>query len=271
MITDEYIINELIKIVKKYDKTVNNGKWVTINGKHIYIEDGETLAQAFKRVTGKSLIFRKQIKKNNNKTKKQTKENNFKELSEKSLNESRKQVENLSELEIYSIKKYTNRDICKQINGVLRGDLKTVSKSIKEHIKNIENALKKASLPQDTILYRGVDNNFIESEFGKEIAKITKSELNEENLLKLKHFLKGQDWTEKGFMSTSYKKENAYDKSILLKINAPKGINALVIDEISDFEQSESLIIKGYKWRIEKIEIEKKDKKNKWEFTIKLV
>ena len=115
------------------------------------------------------------------------------------------------------------------------------------------------------ILYRGVDNNFIESEFGKDIAKITELEPNEENLLKLNHSLLLRDWDEYGFMSTSYKKENAYDKSILLMLNAPKGINALVIDEISEFEQSELLIIKGYKWQVTNIKIIKTiNGKSKW-------
>lgn len=63
MITDEYIIKELIKIINKYDAKVDNKKeipeskekWITIKGTHILLKDGETIGSAFKRVTGQSL------------------------------------------------------------------------------------------------------------------------------------------------------------------------------------------------------------------------
>jgi predicted ABC-type ATPase len=54
---DKYIIKELIKIVSNYENTVNNDKerWVTIKGTHILLKDGESIADAFKRVTGVSI------------------------------------------------------------------------------------------------------------------------------------------------------------------------------------------------------------------------
>ena len=63
MITEEQILRELIKIINKYDSTVDNKKeipepkekWITIKGTHILLKDGETVSSAFKRVTGESL------------------------------------------------------------------------------------------------------------------------------------------------------------------------------------------------------------------------
>ena len=63
MITENQILKELIKIINKYDSTVDNKKeipepkekWITIKGTHILLKDGETISSAFKRVTGESL------------------------------------------------------------------------------------------------------------------------------------------------------------------------------------------------------------------------
>lgn len=60
MIKEEDILQELIKIINKYENTVenekcNNEKWITIKGTHILLKDGETVSSAFRRVTGVDL------------------------------------------------------------------------------------------------------------------------------------------------------------------------------------------------------------------------
>ena len=63
MITEDQILKELIRIINKYDSTVDNKKeipepkekWITIKGTHILLKDGETIGSAFKRVTGETL------------------------------------------------------------------------------------------------------------------------------------------------------------------------------------------------------------------------
>lgn len=71
MITEEQILKELIRIINKYDSTVDNKKeipepkekWITIKGTHILLKDGETIGSAFKRVTGESLGKSNKLKK----------------------------------------------------------------------------------------------------------------------------------------------------------------------------------------------------------------
>lgn len=105
MITENQILKELIKIINKYDNTVDNKKeipepkekWITIKGTHILLKDGETISRAFKRVTGESLYknntkskdyFKNKASKNYNKILEGLKESNKKEIKPDQIIES---------------------------------------------------------------------------------------------------------------------------------------------------------------------------------------
>ena len=105
------------------------------------------------------------------------------------------------------------------------------------------------------MLYRGVDFNFISAVFGEDIA----DKMKNKQVKDVETELWGMRYKEPGFMSTSYKKEDAFEREILLLVNAPKGLNAVVIDEISLTNQKEVLINKGYSWEITNVSYN-----NKW-------
>lgn len=89
------------------------------------------------------------------------------------------------------------------------------STHIKNATKHIDEYLKNAELPEDTTLYRGVKGEY---------AKILKSIL-----------LEGTKFVDKGFVSTSVRKEisEGFSHGLLFKINAPKGTKGAAIGSYS--------------------------------------
>lgn len=101
----------------------------------------------------------------------------------------------------------------------------------REGIDKFQGVIDKASLPSDTILYRGLKGS-ASSIFGGE-PKV------------------GDDFTHKGFMSTSTEEgiANRFSDDVVLKIEAPKGTHALFLPK-----ESEAVLSHSIKFKIAKVE-----------------
>lgn len=127
------------------------------------------------------------------------------------------------------------------MNSYLRG-LRS-STDYKDEIKACQNALAKASLPQETGVRRGSDYNML-NDLG--IGRIT-----QENKSK---FI-GAIVQDKGFVSTSPDPSGGFSGSIEYVIKLPQGSQAMYVAPISQFENEKELLINcGGKYMIEDVE-----------------
>lgn len=197
------------------------------------------------------------------------------------INKMKKQTKNLSEDDKSVIKKYVfgavkGEDTFLLINCYLRGNLqnyipkKEITTPLKCRLDYYANALakpiSKTKLPQNIILYRGIDNKGIKQIFkDKDINTIADKPVNETNLALLKQKLDGAYYIEKGFMSTSYNKNCAKKTTFRFELNAPKNLQAVLIEDIGKQVEKEVLVNRGTKWEVTDIRIEK-DKNTKKDF-----
>lgn len=206
----------------------------------------------------------------------------YKDISHKRLviNKMKKQTKKLSEEDKSVIKKYVfgavkGEDTFLLINCNLRGNLhyyipkKEITTPLKCRLDYYANALvkpiSKTKLPQNMILYRGIDNKGIKQIFkDKGINSIVDKPVNETNLALLKQKLDGAIYIEKGFMSTSYNKNCVKKTSFVFELNAPKNLQAALIEDIGKQIEKEVLVNRGTKWEVTDIRIEtdKNTKKN---------
>jgi len=203
------------------------------------------------------------------------KQTEYKYLSKDNSQQSRQQAIDITNSEEKAIKEYTDTMDYININAYLRGNISEISKSKAKTIRKITDALNKSSLPQNTMLYRGVKSDFIEKVFNNSdladlIGDVYDNIPTEKDIERVKDALLGKTYIDKGFVSTSRYRFKAFDNSpIMLEINAPKGIHALAVDKISGKKESEVLINKGYKYQIRNINLkENKDKKLQWNFIV---
>ena len=193
----------------------------------------------------------------------------YKEMSEKSIKESKEQVDKLSKDEKKALTAYTTDDFS-AINHSLRTGEKNAR--VEETIKNISEGLNKCSLPQNTILYRGIGTNAIEGLLSKDVKNIMdmgfKKELTEEQIKAFCNILENKHFTEDAFTSTSYDAKKAFDKPVKLNIFAKQGSKCGVIEDLSiKPEEKEVLIQKGSKFEIKKVEFINK----KWILNVDLL
>ena len=205
----------------------------------------------------------------------------YKEISWRTLNKMREQTRNLSEEEKAVIKKYVfgavrGEDTYLLINCHLRGTLeyyipkKEITKPLKCRLDYYANQLSapisKTRLPQNTILYRGVDEKGIKLIFaGKKLDSYFTKPVTEENLSVLKQRLIGARYVEKGFMSTSYDINAVKESKFIFEVNAPKELQAVLMDNLGKKEEKEILINRNSIWEVTDITIEK-NKKTKQDF-----
>ena len=129
------------------------------------------------------------------------------------------------------------------MNRYLRGQ--TDSTMYKKEIEWCTDALKKASLPKETIVRRGADYNMLK-ELG--IGKVTPQ--NKDKVI-------GAIVTEKGFLSTSPSHHGGFSWGIEYVIKVPKGSQAMYVDTISKHKgELELLINRGGKFTIEDVEFD---------------
>lgn len=140
----------------------------------------------------------------------------------------------------HAIQSYTGSGY-HQINGHLRsGD--PVSDQVKEHIKNLDEAFKGASLKEDRTVWRGVNREVAKQLFGDELRT-------------------GMTIMDKGIISTSTSQSFAANwkgtQGILLEIKAPKGIPALDVHKmsVSGKHEAEILLPRNTQFRVESVEL----------------
>ena len=205
----------------------------------------------------------------------------YKEVSWISLNKMKEQTRNLSEDEKAIIKKYVfgavrGEDTYLLINCHLRGTLehyipkKEITKPLKCRLDYYANQLSapitKTRLPQNTILHRGVDEKGIKLIFAdKKLDSYFAKPVTEENLAVLKKKLVGAKYFEKGFMSTSYDKDTVKESKFIFEVNAPKELQAVLMDNLGKKEEKEILINRNSIWEVTDISIDK-SKKTKQDF-----
>jgi len=134
-----------------------------------------------------------------------------------------------------SIINYTDRDINSEINNYLYNNA-PASEEIRAMATQIEEALQQASLPEDTILYRGVN---------PDIWQIMKADLG--------YVTSGDEVSLKGFLSSTYDQASAWkyasenaskdDEIAVIEILAPKGTQAAAIEEHSLAPHDKEILI----------------------------
>lgn len=205
----------------------------------------------------------------------------YKDASWLTLSKMREQTKRLSEDEKAVIKKYVfgavrGEDTYLLINCHLRGTLehyipkKEITKPLKCRLDYYANQLSapisKTRLPQNIILYRGVDEKGIKLIFAdKKINSVADKPVSEENLKILKQKLSGAYYVEKGFMSTSYDIDCAKQTKFMFEINAPKELQAVLLEDLGKKQEKEVLINRNSKWEVTDIVIDK-NKKTKQDF-----
>lgn len=205
----------------------------------------------------------------------------YKDASWLTVNKMREQTKRLSEDEKAVIKKYVfgavrGEDTYLLINCNLRGTLehyipkKEITKPLKCRLDYYANQLSapisKTRLPQNIILYRGVDEKGIKLIFAdKKISSIADKPVSEENMKILKQRLAGAYYVEKGFMSTSYEADCAKQTKFMFEISAPKELQAVLLEDLGKKEEKEVLINRNSKWEVTDIVIDK-NKKTKQDF-----
>jgi hypothetical protein len=141
----------------------------------------------------------------------------------------------MDEFEQVSVQSYTDRNVCFQINDHLHNGT-PASRDIKDAIELIDQALQRASLPDDMVLYRGVNTD---------VWELMKADP--------KCFTTGEEFTLLGFTSTTYDREKAWkyaserakdaDEIAMIEVLAPKGTRALSLEAHSYSPNDKEILI----------------------------
>lgn len=207
------------------------------------------------------------------------------------INKMKQQTKALSNDDKNVIKKYVfgavkGEDTYLLINCYLRGNLqdyiskKDITTPLKCRLKfyadALESTIAKAKLPQNMILYRGIDEKGMRALFGLGVKEYGNVVLNQpvstENAELLSKNIKGQKFTEKGFMSTSYDKNCIKKTKFRFEVRAPKNIQAVLIEELGKPQEKEVIINCGYNWEVVAVsaEFDKSSKTTYYNIVIKL-
>ena len=202
------------------------------------------------------------------------------------INKMKSQVRNLTEDEKAVIKKYVfgavrGEDTYLLINCNLRNTLqhyipaKEITKPLKCRLDYYANQLSapvsKGRLPQNIILYRGVDEKGIKLIFAdKKINDYVTKPVTEDNLKFLRQKLVNAIYTEKGFMSTSYDINCTKQTKFVFEINAPKNLQAILLEDLGKKAEKEVLINSNSKWEVTDITIAKNKKSEQDFYKIKI-
>ena len=211
----------------------------------------------------------------------------YKDANWKTINKMKSQAKNLSEEEKSVIQKYIfgavrGEDTYLLINCYLRDTLeyyipkKEITKPLKCRLEYYANSLSvpiaKIKLPQNMILYRGIDEKGMCLLFkSKNINRLISAPVSASILEVMKRNLIGTKFTEKGFMSTSYDKASAKQTKFMFEVYAPKNLQAVLLEDLGKKAEKEVLINKNSSWEIVNIttDTNKKTKKAYYLITIK--
>ena len=198
----------------------------------------------------------------------------YKEISHSPivLTKMKNQAKNLSEDEKAVIKKYVfgavrGEDTYLLINCNLRNTLqyyipkKEITKPLKcrldYYADQLSAPISKTRVPQNIVLYRGIDEKGMKLIFAqKNINDYIDKPVSEENLKILKSKLVNSVFVEKGFMSTSYDINSVKQTKFIFKVDTPKNMQAVLIEELGKKAEKEVLINRNSKWVIKDITID---------------
>jgi rubrerythrin len=143
----------------------------------------------------------------------------------------------LTEKEVEAIKKYQGVSYT-LMNGFLRGKYSDISNELREHLENLQKAIKKVKIKENILVARGTTTSAIGGDW---------------NTTPIKDIIINE-----GFMSTSLREKTAIDfanrkeeRGILMYIKIPKGTNGIIVDvAVNDSWESELLLEPGTKIRI---------------------
>ena len=205
------------------------------------------------------------------------------------LNKMKNQTKNLTDEEKSVIQKYVygavrGEDTYLLINCHLRGILqhyipaREITTPLKcrldYYAKALSTTIAKTKLPQNMILYRGIDEKGMKYLFpNKNLSAVLSKPISNENLEILKKQIVGENYVEKGFMSTSYDKNCTRQTKFVFQVNAPKNLQAVLIEDIGKKQEKEVIINKNTTWKITDVSIysDKKTKREYYLITIKYV
>lgn len=143
-----------------------------------------------------------------------------------------------------------------EMNEYLRGISSSISSSREAAIKSCTEALRKASLPQETIVRRGSDYNMLR-ELGIDFSQANKSAVI------------GAVVTDKGFVSTSPDPHGGFSGSIEYVIRLPEGSQAMYVAPISKYSSERELLInRGGRYMVDDIEYNSYGEVNKIYMTL---
>lgn len=202
------------------------------------------------------------------------------------INKMKNQAKSLSEEEKAILKKYVfgavkGENTYLYINCNLRNNLelfmpkKQITKPLRcrldYYAKQMSMPISKTKLPQNMILYRGVDEKGIKLIFAnKNISNYINKPVTEENLKFVKKILVGAIYEEKGFMSTSYDITCAKQTKFMFEISAPKNLQAVLMEDLGKKQEKEILVNYNTKWEVTDVTIEKSKKTKKDFYKIKV-
>ena len=192
----------------------------------------------------------------------------YKDISHRalSINKLKNSSKNLDENSRSIIKKYvygavSGEDTFLLVNGYLRNNLnsyissKDITKPLEQRLKyyslGLKTSIAKAQLPQNMLLYKGLDEKDLKVYFAsKNINQSAFSNVNDANVSELKKKLNGVTFVDNGFMTASYDKYFTARSKFKFEIKAPKGMQAVLADSINGRNMKEIIINSGYKWQV---------------------
>lgn len=119
----------------------------------------------------------------------------------------------LSEAEVDALSKYHYGDAV-VMNNALRNGEDTGGGFSQSDLNNIDSAIQKGSLKENTVLYRGIPKQFVGVDFSNPESAV------------------GKTFTDKGYSSFSASKDvaNEYSNGAVLRMNAKQGTKAAFVD-----------------------------------------
>ena len=182
------------------------------------------------------------------------------------VNELKLQAQYLGDNDQNIISKYVfgavrGEDTFLLMNGLLRGNLgdyitakdntKPLHTRLNYYKTSLYSTLTRTHITRNIMLYASIDNKYAQHLLkNKNIQKYLNEPVSEELATEMQEKMKGFKYTEKGFILASYDKNYTDKTKLRLAINAPKNLQAILIEGLGEKSDKKVLINCGYKWQI---------------------
>lgn len=153
---------------------------------------------------------------------------------------------NLTDNEFKAIHDYTG-SLYTELNNALRTN--TMTDNLQKYADDISSGLKKYTVKEDMIVWRGTGSEFLEhADLGgldwMDIYEKIEFSDDEDTIREVRKALKGMIVHDKGFMSTTAYKNSAFDRKCMFKIEIPKGYNkGAYIESASQFANEHEFLL----------------------------